>query len=292
MEEEKQNEPKSDPILPKGVEVETYLNDMAKVVEGNKDGVLKKIITEQEKYEERKYSESPKAKTNRKLMILGSFFFLAAIAVLAVFLIHKKENSTVDVQVQFQPPFFIDTSRFIEINGLDKSAIANSVLSEVNKSKLKQGDVIGVYFVENKKVVGLRKFLDLIKASFIPGDELFVKENFLVGVSNRETKDFFMLIKMRSLMDVFKNMRDWESKIFYDLHEFFGIKISANTEYLLTKDFEDGIVKNKNARILYDNERKIVLMYVYVDDNSVVLTNTESTAEEIMLRLMPGQIKK
>jgi len=80
--------------------------------------------------------------------------------------------------------------------------------------------------------------------------------------------------------------------MFYDLHGFFGIGITSETNYLLTKNFEDGIVENKNARILYDNEGKIILMYVFADDTSVVITDTQETVHEIMLRLASGQIKK
>ena len=78
----------------------------------------------------------------------------------------------------------------------------------------------------------------------------------------------------------------------YDLHGFFGVNISADTNYLFTKDFEDGIVQNKNARILRDNEGKTVLMYVFADDNTVILTNSDAAVGEIITRLNSGQIKK
>ena len=58
------------------------------------------------------------------------------------------------------------------------------------------------------------------------------------------------------------------------------------------KDFEDGIVQNQNARILYDAEKKIVMMYIFADENSVIITGTESAAREIMLRLASSRVKK
>ena len=50
----------------------------------------------------------------------------------------------------------------------------------------------------------------------------------------------------------FGQMRNWENKMFSDLHDIFGIPLSLDTGYLLTKNFEDGIIQNKNARILRD----------------------------------------
>ena len=106
------------------------------------------------------------------------------------------------------------------------------------------------------------------------------------------SKNLFILLKMRSVQDVFPSIHAWEDKMFYDLHGFFGIDITPNTNYLLTKDFEDGIVQNKNARILRDNDGKIVMMYVYVNGTSLVITNSETTTNEIITRLSASQIKK
>ena len=113
-----------------------------------------------------------------------------------------------------------------------------------------------------------------------------------MGVVNVETKDFFILLKTRSLADIFSSLRLWESKMFFDLYGFFGIKITPETKYLFIKEFQDGIIENKNARILYDNENKIVMMYIMADNTSIVVTNTKNSAREIILRLTSSQIKK
>ena len=87
--------------------------------------------------------------------------------------------------------------------------------------------------------------------------------------------------------------------MFSDLHGFFGVDISPETNYLLTKNFDDGIVGNKNARVLYRTSEegegsapsplpavnKIVVMYVFADETSVVIANTDKAAREVMLRL-------
>ena len=74
----------------------------------------------------------------------------------------------------------------------------------------------------------------------------------------------------------------------------------SKQEYSTTCEFttrgecraEDGIVNNKNARILRDKDGKAVLEYVFADETSVIITDKDKTAEEIMLRLASGQIKK
>lgn len=105
-------------------------------------------------------------------------------------------------------------------------------------------------------------------------------------------KDLFLLLKVRSFTDVFNPLRTWENKMFSDLHGLFGVPINTYTSYLLTKGFEDGIVQNKNARILYSNEGEIVLMYVFADENSIIIANTEDAVREVILRLASSKIRK
>jgi hypothetical protein len=113
-----------------------------------------------------------------------------------------------------------------------------------------------------------------------------------MGVVNKSDKEFFILLKTRSFLDIFESMKNWENKMFYDLYGFFGIKISPDTKELLSKNFIDGRIANKNARVLYDQNGKIVLMYIFVDNNSVVITDSEEATAEIILRLASSQISK
>jgi hypothetical protein len=166
-----------------------------------------------------------------------------------------------------------------------------TVLNEISKTNIRDGGVEGIYLTENKKVVGLRRFITLMNASFVPGDNtVFVRDNFLLGVV--KNKGFFMLLKMRSPTDIFGSLRAWEPNLLSDLRGFLGININGGTNYLLTKNFEDGFIQNKNARILYDQNGNIVLMYIFADNNSVIITGSEEAADEIILRLASNQVEQ
>ncbi|MFH1200974.1 MAG: hypothetical protein V1484_01445 [bacterium] len=276
----------------KNVIAETYAGDMAEVIENDKGGLVKKIIHGEEKHEEEKKNLSPESKKNKLLMFVSILFLLIALITL-FFLSFKKDINTVLIEKQLTPIIFNDKSTFLEVSGLKKEEIMQTVLNQVNATKVRVGGIEGIYLTENKQVVGLRRFIFLIKSNFIPGDNLlFVNENFLIGVANTESKDFFILLRVRSIADIFDALRAWEGKIFSDLDKFFGISLSKETSYLLTKEFQDGIVENKNARILYDKDENIVMMYVLADDNSVIITNSPSATHEIMLRLVSSEKKQ
>lgn len=273
-----------------GKVVKTYAEDMAEVIENDKAGLVKKIIHGEEQHEEEKKNLSPESRKNKFFMFISLLFIALGFAILFFFMV-RSEISSVPVEKQFIPLIFNDKSSFVEVADFGKDKIAQTVLNKVDTTEVKAGGIEGIYLSENKKVVGFQKFISLIKGNFFP-ESNSVNDNFMMGAVNRETKDFFILLKVRSIPDVFDALRVWENKMFLDLHGFFAFPISPETRYLLTKDFDDGIVDNKNARILHTNDDKIVLMYILADDNFIIITNTENAAHEIMIRLASSKVKK
>ena len=194
---------------------------------------------------------------------------------------------------------FTDQTDFTPIDGLTKEKIAETISNEANNTKIKVGGIDGIYLTENKKVIGFNRFNTLLKSNLTANQLALISDNFLLGAFKSglssispNVGDLFMLLKVRSFSDIFPVMQSWESKMLYDLHGFFGVALSSETNYLFTKSFEDGIVANKNARILRDNNGQIVLMYIFADDNSIIITKSENAVSELILRLNSSQIKK
>lgn len=271
--------------------VQTFAEDMAGVLEGDREGLIKKIIHGEEEHEMEKRNLSPESKKNKFFLLISAILLVLGVALVLAFLLNKTDN-TVPVAEQFVPLIFNDKSDFVEVADFNKDKIEQTIFNQTNGTDVKNGGVEGFYLTVNKQTVWLRQFIALIKGSFVAGNASVVGENFLMGVVNGKSKDFFILIKVRSLADVFDSLRAWENKMFFDLHGFFGVEISADTSYLLTKNFDDGVVENKNARILHDKDDNIVLMYIMADDDSIIITNTEAATHEIMLRLASSQVKK
>ena len=280
--------------------VETYAEDMAKVIETNENGIAGKIIEEEENKNLEKKQMTLGGSANKIFLSVG--IVLVILAVGAIFLVYflRKDIFTVPVASQFVPIVFTDKSEFKEVAGLKKDEVVQTIVNEANTAEFKEGGIEGIYLSVNKQVLGFRKFLDLIEANLDQTKIEFINDNFLIGAVDKTKinspgttgRDLFILLKMRSIADVFDPMRGWESKIFSDLHSFFGVDLNARTKYLLEKNFEDGVIQNKNARILRDNEGNIIMMYVYTEEDSLIITNSESVVREVMLRLASSQIKK
>lgn len=279
--------------------VETLAGDMADVLQNDREGLVKKIIHGEEEHEKEKINLSPESKKNKLFMFAGIVLILLAFITLSFFIFNQSPN-TVPVEQQFVPLIFNDQSIYIEVSALTKEELARSVLNEIDATKMKAGGLKGIYLTENKQIVGLRKFIVLTKGSFVPdSNTLFVSDNFMMGVVNTPASPgpetgagFFILLKVRSNTDIFESLRTWEKNMLTDLHSFLGISVNSGTNYLFTKSFADGIVENKNARMLYDKDGRLILMYIFADDNSVIITDKNFAAHEIMLRLAGSQKAK
>jgi|GEM_PF-566852 len=353
--------------------VQTYADDMVKVLQDDRGGTIRQIIHGEEKHEEEKRNLSPESRKNRLLVFVSLLLVLASIGTLSFFYFTKKEIITVDVPRQFVPLIFNDAVSLIEVSNLKKEEIAKRFFEKLSSTTVKDGGVEGIYLTINKRLIGLRKFLSLIEANLVIGNNtVVVDDNFLIGVVKNAPKKadaasadrvspealavaqgsdvpkeekpddeeeiilsepdvsslyfeeaedeatlleaiqpeelgeieqisapspvfgrgFFMLIKMRSVADIFTTMHAWENKMFSDLHSFIGVGLSPETKFLLTKNFEDSIIENKNARVLYDQNNNIVLMYIFANENSVVITDNEKAAREVIRRLASGRLSK
>lgn len=282
------------------IEVKTYAEDMAEVLENDKEGLVRKIIHGAKEKEAEKKNLSPESKQNKIFLIVSIALLTLGLVTLSFFLINK-DIKTVPVEKQFVPIIFNDRTSFIEVLEFKKEEIEQTVLNQANSTTIKKNGVEGIFLTLNNQKVGLREFLSLIKSNFVPNEsEVLVSDDFLMGIVNVEgineksynRPGFFILMRVRSIADIFDAMRAWESKMFFDLHGFFGFELGSESTYLLTKNFEDGIVENKNTRFLYDKNNNLVLMYVFADDNSVIITNSQDAVHEIVLRLASKKTKQ
>jgi len=279
--------------------VETYTADMVKALEGDKGGLIKKIIHEEEEHEALKKNLSPNSRKNRVFMFISVVLIILALGALIFLTFFNGKVDTVSVIPQSASIIFVDQTDFKAVDGLTKDQMINALSGQINNTKIKIGGINAIYLTENNKVIGFKEFIRLMEGNLTADQLSLFDDSFLLGAFKSglnpispDVGDPFILLKVRSFSDIFPVMQSWENKILYDLSGLFGVSISPDTNYLFTKGFEDGIVANKNARILYDNNGNIVLMYVFADDNSVIVTNSELATQEIILRLNSSKIKK
>ncbi len=265
--------------------IKTYAEDLAGAVENAKGGAIKKMIEEQEGIEKQEENLSPESNKNKMLMLLSALFVILAFGVI-FFLIKSKGQIPSPVQSdQSAQIIYTDKNQFLKIDDLSKDEIIQSIKNEVSAADVKQGGIEAIYLTENNQVVGFKRFMELIRSNVPPEVLAYTNDNFMIGVWNGETQALFILLQVDSFTDIFPGMKIWENKMFFDLHGLFGTEISTETNYLLSKDFENSVAGNKNARALYDKDGKMILEYVFANETSVIIIAQNEAVKEVMLRL-------
>ncbi|MCX6757466.1 MAG: hypothetical protein NTZ44_01110 [Candidatus Nomurabacteria bacterium] len=270
----------------------TYAEDLAYAMDHVEGDLIKKIIKEQEQIGEEQENLSPQSKKNKVLMIVSGVLILSAVVLFFLLANFGAKIFTITLKTQSTPLIFADKSQFLPVDGLSKDEIIQKIKSGVSNTIVKNGGIEAIYLTEGQQIVGLKRFIKLIKANVPLEMSDYTTENFMIGAFNGNTKDLFILIKVNSFTDVFPGIKAWENKMFSDIGDLFGTPTNIDTNYLLTKDFEDEVVGNKNARVLNTNDGKPVLKYVFANDTSVIVIANDEAVNEIMLRLSAGQIRK
>ncbi len=272
--------------------VETFTDDMVKTLANEKGSTIKKIIHQEEEKEVRKKNLSPESLKNRTFMIIGFILIIMALIAMASAALLGEKTAVVPLETPFAPAVFTDKNSFNEIKDLTAKEILSLIAAQVSGTDVKQNGVTGIFLLRNGQPLRFPDFVSLIKGHF-PSDGFSAVKDFMLGAYNGQSgRDLFLLLKTASFSDIFNPLRAWERKMFSDLSGMFGKDLTAENKYLQTKDFTDGVVQNKNARILYDASGGIALLYMFADENSIIITDSIQTAEEIMSRLSSGKVAK
>ncbi len=275
---------------PKPKVVHTFSDDMVGALGENPGSSLRTMIHEQEERDKEREALSPQNPENKIFIALSTL--LLVLSLLGLLYVVFTRGEIVETQQKATPIIFVDRNQFVSIDNLNNEKAISALKSAFALSTVKQGGIEAFYLTRNKKLIQTDDFLD-ITALNMPGKARdMISPTFMVGVAKTSKNEPFILLKVRSFSDIFPFMQEWEDKMFYDLHDVFGISLGKDTNALLNKKFEDGFVQNKNARVLYQADGSVALMYVYADTESVIITRSVQAGSEVMRRLSGSDIRK
>ena len=123
-----------------------------------------------------------------------------------------------------------------------------------------------------------------------------VSSQFLLGVHSFQDNQAFLIFHTETYAQAYAGMLAWERTMHADLSPMFdrGIAPSsadstssaaAPTPQVLATAFADRTVENHDARVLQDAQGNILLLWTFLDRNTLVITTNEYTLRELITRL-------
>lgn len=261
--------------------------------ENQKETSLKQSVTipkvTQEKTprteEIRPYTAAPK---NESLFVYARWIILFGIVVigfaLALFasmhfnIFEKKKTIEIIPAVS---PTIIEISQKIEIPlGNTKEVFLNTLTSKIGEAP---SGLIQFYPTisneTNIRSATSREIFSFLKTHLDTKTFRALDETLMIGSVTTNKNEPFIMMRTNNFDTLFAGMLSWETYIITDFSPLFG------TPPKTTIRFTDAIRNNSATRILYDDTKNEILLYSFINQNTVVITTSSEALTKIIEQL-------
>jgi len=286
--------------------IRTYKSDVEETVASSHLSSVNIALAENKRMMERMKEEKETGKKDKKnyVIILVSFF-LVILGVLAVvvpiFFVNQKYAPATTTVTRTSPIITPDSTEDLNLEDLDQTRIAKTLSERVDQTSIRVGTIRGMYLTEKnlddtRSVVDINKFINLLNFNIPQILVRTLKPDYLFGMHNFIGNQKFLILKVGSYENAYSGMLAWEVDLWKNFKGLFGLvdpdSLLATTTDVFAEDiksFQDIVIKNKDCRVTKDNSGSILLLYCIPDKETIVITTSQDTFKEILLRMTSKQ---
>lgn len=236
----------------------------------------------------------------------------------------KSSTNTVATNSQItEPLIYTEESIALNTNNRD-SADIESLIRKEKEVKLELGNMKSILLTSGSgtstQLLNTGDFLTLMRARVSDSLIRALDDNFLLGIYSFNPYDTFMVFRINSYDNAFAGMLQWENSMESDLGGLIITKritlappvVSIPTTNTVTASstakeatkatttsqvggfkrhiFIDKVLQNKDSRVLIDERGAILMLYSFLDKNTLVITSSDKALKEVLFRLTTGRI--
>jgi hypothetical protein len=280
--------------------LETYSSDMAEAVRENEASVIKIALAEKAQ-EEREvlYKKAEGTGTQKLFLVLGGIILIVGAIIGSYILIQKnQQRNTVSEQAVVKnpsTPISYDTYTYLDATNaatvFDLADLIKAPLSASEKPQsIKSLFLTKTVTLDQKtgpvsvplSIQQLVSILGLKAPAALLGT---FNAQYMIGAYQDTDKPYpFLIFTVKDYSQAYASMLQWEHTMLNDLYPILGIDVSGDRSGLLTKQFKDILINNKDARVLYDDTGKEVLYYIFINKNEFAISGNSNAIKEIISR--------
>ncbi len=270
--------------------IRTYEKDMEQALRGEEGALVKETI-ERAREDQHARGSVARERSKNQVLVWLSILFIFGSAFGLYYAWNIKQESAIPATPTVVPVIFFDTST--EAKTLP--ATSDYVLETIIKAKESTdapGTLRRVFFTDNKNnpVESLLLFQSLgwhidefLTHSLSGRSEVGIYTN------PDGTKSPFVLGTTDGSDAAYRGLATWEVKALEDTATLFDIKTSTINDPIYQKNFAPITIKNKDGRVLYDEQNKPLIIIEFLDNNHFIVTNSKEAVKEVLLRLAKEQ---
>ena len=285
--EEKKSEVIPPEIKPPIKSLRTFQGDVDEAISKNNYSTSDIFLAEQ-KRRDHTFPIGPQdtASRNKFFIFLGGILLLLGIiTIVAVYYIKSSEEVALIQKTKTLMGFSKEVN--FNIASSSREDLLNKIISEKQSFNLPLNSVLYINIINSDATsANVEDVLWLLSPNMPSSLSRSFENKYMLGVYSFDTNEPFIILRTNDFPVSFAGMLKWENNMVLDLGRLFTIFQNIGTT---TDTFIDKTLKNKDLRVLKKNDGKTVLLYSFIDKNTLVITTNENIFTAILGKYLISQ---
>lgn len=251
----------------------TYQGDVEEAIAKNHFTTSTILIAEQKRKAQNEASNPEQARNsgarNKFFIITGAIFLILGMAAVGTVFYLKSRNAAVVVQ-NTKALIGFSEEKMVSISGLNREKFINDLISEKQSANLQVNSVLYINTVDTtEEPESLENVLSILAPNMPPSLSRSFDKEYMLGIYSFNTNEPFIILTTSDFANSYSGMLKWEESMVLDLGAIFSIPQNTGSS---SPQFKDEAMKNKDLRVLKNSDKKTVLLYSFIDKNTLVIT--------------------
>jgi hypothetical protein len=271
--------------------IKTFKSDAAEAIKGQQTTTTKIVVAQEKQRREQgeEIGAAPPKKHTGLIFFAIIFIALGAAAVPAVNYVLNQKTAEVPIVVQkIILPF--DHQKEVVLESATRTNLLEMLPATLSKPSPDSAIVYLKFFEKvedaDKKIINkeikAEEFASLIGPNMPSALSRSFDSKYMFGLKDSKSPKTFILFKTSSYEQTFANMLRWENKMLSDLTPIFNL--TSND-----RPFVDQIVINKNVRAITALDGSIILLYGFLDNETLIITTDVLVFQDINNRYITSR---
>lgn len=273
-------EPENDNLKKPIKSLRTYAGDVEEALGQGKSSAATIMIAEQKRRENSPVlSQRPvnlEFRNKTFIMVGMSLLVLGLIVVGSVYYLSSSQKTTTEKNTKAVIAY--TTEHKLDVASSSRDQIINKIISEKSGFKQAPNSVLYINTLSGNSELPVENLLALIAPRMPSSLARAFEDKYMVGIYSFDTNEPFIILTTKDYPSAYSGMLKWEKDMATDLGKIF--QISPANQIQLT--FADEALKNKDLRIMQNADKKTILLYSFIDKNTLIITTNENIFSAIL----------
>ncbi len=278
----------------------TYKEDVAEALKREKTTVVKMVLDEQRRKEGLAEMSTPSPKKNALLVWLSIILLVLGGGTIATIYVFNKNDETTlkSGGTKTASIIFAENEKNISITDAISERVGKLIKAEVIGADIRLDTIENLYFTETGDILSSKgeplelaintaRLWSALEINLPPILLRSFSDDFMFGVHAWNGNQSFIILKNDFYENAFTGMLKWEESMAKDL---LPIMTNRSVDSFYGKPFQDMVIKNRDIRGLTNENGEPVLMYTFVNRETIVIATHKDTLNEVISRLTKTNI--